>query len=197
MYDYLRGILTKITAKSIVVELGGIGYSIQVSNPYSFSQSMNQELTVYVYQVIRDDAHLLYGFQTEEQKSVFLMLISVSGIGPTSALAILASDDTSGLVTAIEGGDITYLTKFPKIGKKTAQQMVLDLQGKLNQEIHVQSVTDRTTSDENHALEEAIEALEALGFKASELKKIRKFFVGTQETAEDYIKKSLRMLTGR
>ncbi|HFR3634847.1 TPA: Holliday junction branch migration protein RuvA, partial [Streptococcus suis] len=96
MYDYIKGILTKITAKYIVVETQGVGYILQVANPYAYSGQVQQEVTVYTHQVIREDAHLLYGFATENEKSVFLSLISVSGIGPTTALAIIAVDDNDG-----------------------------------------------------------------------------------------------------
>ena len=114
---------------------------------------------------------------------------------PVSALAIIAADDNAGLVQAIETKNITYLTKFPKIGKKTAQQMVLDLEGKvvvagddLPAKVAVQA------SAENQELEEAMEAMLALGYKATELKKIKKFFEGTTDTAENYIKSALKML---
>lgn len=194
MYDYIKGILTKITAKYIVVELGGIGFILQVANPYAYSGAMNQQVTVYTHQVIREDAHLLYGFRTEAEKSVFLSLISVSGIGPTTALAIIAVDDNEGLVRAIEQKNIAYLTKFPKIGKKTAQQMVLDLEGEfvLSSQAELPSLAVETS--ENRALDEAMEAMEALGYRQAELKKIKKFFEGTTDTAENYIKSALKML---
>ena len=192
MYEYIKGILTKITAKYIVVETAGIGYLLHVANPYAYSGKMNQEVQVYLHQVVREDAHLLYGFATEEEKQLFLNLISVSGIGPVSALAIIAADDNAGLVQAIESKNITYLTKFPKIGKKTAQQMVLDLEGKINLDLPAQSKAK--VAEENQALEEAMEAMLALGYKATELKKIKKFFEGTTDTAENYIKSALKML---
>ncbi len=118
MFEYLKGRLTKITAKYIVVEVAGIGYVLHVANPYRYSDAIQQDITIYTHQVIREDAHLLYGFATESEKDVFLRLISVSGIGPTTALAIIAVDDNEGLVRAIDQQNITYLTKFPKIGKK-------------------------------------------------------------------------------
>ncbi|MGT2799520.1 Holliday junction branch migration protein RuvA [Streptococcus marmotae] len=194
MYDYIKGILTKITTKYIVVEVGGIGFILQVANPYAYSGDMNQQVTIYTHQVIREDAHLLYGFRTEAEKSVFLNLISVSGIGPTTALAIVAVDDNDGLVRAIEQKNITYLTKFPKIGKKTAQQMVLDLEGKfvLSEQAEVPSLAVEESA--NTALNEAMEAMEALGYRPAELKKIKKFFEGTTDTAENYIKSALKML---
>ena len=195
MYEYIKGILTKITAKYIVVETAGIGYLLHVANPYAYSGKMNQEVHVYLHQVVREDAHLLYGFVTEEEKKLFLNLISVSGIGPVSALAIIAADDNAGLVQAIESKNITYLTKFPKIGKKTAQQMVLDLEGKINLDLEdAPAQSNAKVSEENQALEEAMEAMLALGYKATELKKIKKFFEGTSDTAENYIKSALKML---
>jgi len=195
MYEYIKGILTKITAKYIVVETAGIGYLLHVANPYAYSGKMNQEVQVYLHQVVREDAHLLYGFVTEEEKKLFLNLISVSGIGPVSALAIIAADDNAGLVQAIESKNITYLTKFPKIGKKTAQQMVLDLEGKINLDLEDAPAQSKAkASEENQALEEAMEAMLALGYKATELKKIKKFFEGTTDTAENYIKSALKML---
>ena len=195
MYEYFKGIISKITAKYIVLEVNSIGYMLHVANPYAYSGRLHQEAKVYVHQVVREDAELLYGFATEEEKQLFLSLISVSGIGPVSALAIIAADDNAGLVQAIEQKNITYLTKFPKIGKKTAQQMVLDLEGKVviaGDDLSAKAVVQ--ASNENQELEEAMEAMLALGYKAAELKKIKKFFEGTTDTAENYIKSALKML---
>ena len=194
MFEYLKGRLTKITAKYIVVEVAGIGYILHVANPYRYSDSIQQDITIYTHQVIREDAHLLYGFTTESEKDVFLRLISVSGIGPTTALAIIAVDDNEGLVRAIDQQNITYLTKFPKIGKKTAQQMVLDLAGTFVDTSVQSDAVSQTAAASNQALEEAMEALLALGYKANEIKKIRTFFEGTTESAENYIKSALKML---
>ena len=195
MYEYFKGIISKITAKYIVLEVSSIGYILHVANPYAYTRHLHQESKIYVHQVVREDAELLYGFATEEEKQLFLSLISVSGIGPVSALAIIAADDNAGLVQAIEQKNITYLTKFPKIGKKTAQQMVLDLEGKLVvASDDLPAKVAMQTSVENQELEEAMEAMLALGYKATELKKIKKFFEGTTDTAENYIKSALKML---
>ena len=194
MFEYLKGRLTKITAKYIVVEVAGIGYVLHVANPYRYSDAIQQDITIYTHQVIREDAHLLYGFATESEKDVFLRLISVSGIGPTTALAIIAVDDNEGLVRAIDQQNITYLTKFPKIGKKTAQQMVLDLAGTFVDTSVQSGAVSQTAAASNQALDEAMEALLALGYKANEIKKIRTFFEGTSESAENYIKSALKML---
>lgn len=197
MYDYIKGILSKITAKHLVVEAGGIGYLLHVANPYRFSDKVGSDVQFYLHQVVREDAQLLYAFATEEEKNVFLNLISVTGIGPTTALAIIAVDDNDGLVTAIDSSNITYLTKFPKVGKKTAQQMVLDLAGKFEptaSSADANSRADQSHPQGNPALDEAIEALLALGYKATELKKVKTFFEGTTDTTEQYIKSALKML---
>ena len=125
MYEYLKGIITKITAKYIVLEANGIGYILHVANPYTYSGQVNQEAQIYVHQVVREDAHLLYGFRSEDEKKLFLSLISVSGIGPVSALAIIAADDNAGLVQAIETKNITYLTKEVSIKKYRAELAIM------------------------------------------------------------------------
>ena len=195
MFEYLNGKLVKISPTNIVIDVAGIGYLISVANPYAWSALMNTEVKIYVHQVIREDAHSLYGFVNEAEKALFLRLISVSGIGPKSALAIIAAADNEGLITAIDNSDIKYLTKFPGVGKKTAMQMVLDLAGKFDATGAVGiSLLDAAPAG-NLALEEAIEALQALGYKATELKKIEKKL--EQEaglTSEEYIKSALKLM---
>ncbi|MDR0298133.1 MAG: Holliday junction branch migration protein RuvA [Streptococcaceae bacterium] len=191
MYEYLTGTITKITPTYIVLEAYGVGYQLSVANPYAFSSQLNKTVQVYVHQVIREDAHTLYGFVDAAEKSVFLKLIGVTGIGPKSALAIIARGDNAGLAAAIESSNVTYLTKFPGVGKKTAMQMVLDLAGKFS--LDAQEVVAQ--SPENTVVSEALEALTALGYKAAELKKIEsKLTAENPETAEIAIKLALKML---
>lgn len=195
MFEYLNGKLVKISPTNIVVDLGGVGYLVSVANPYAWSSLLQTEVKIFVHQVIREDAHTLYGFVNEGEKLLFLRLISVSGIGPKSALAIIAASDNEGLINAIDNSDIKYLTKFPGVGKKTAMQMVLDLAGKFeaNEAVGLSLLDNDSTG--NLALEEAMEALQALGYKATELKKIEKKLA--QEgvmTSEAYIKAALKLM---
>lgn len=195
MFEYLNGKLVKISPTKIVVDLGGVGYLVSVANPYAWSSLLQTEVKIFVHQVIREDAHTLYGFVNEAEKLLFLRLISVSGIGPKSALAIIAASDNEGLINAIDNSDIKYLTKFPGVGKKTAMQMVLDLAGKFeaNEAVGLSLLDNDSTG--NLALEEAMEALQALGYKATELKKIEKKLA--QEgvmTSEAYIKAALKLM---
>jgi Holliday junction DNA helicase RuvA len=180
VFEYIEGKLVAVTPYYIVVDNSGIGYLIQVGNPYSFSYKMGNSVKVFVHQIVREDAHSLYGFHSLEEKSLFLKLLSVSGIGPKSALAIMASEDHAGLIQAIATKDITYLTKFPGVGKKTASQMVLDLEGKLGEletlpEVaeNILDAKENQVSKENISLYEAIEALLALGYSQTETKKVR------------------------
>ncbi|MGY3766228.1 Holliday junction branch migration protein RuvA [Vagococcus vulneris] len=202
MYEYIKGTVTFVSPYYIVVEAGSIGYQLLVANPFRFSAYYNQEVIVYVHQVIRDDGQALYGFSTLEEKQLFLKLISVSGIGPKSGLAIMALDDHGGLVYAIESEDAAYLTKFPGVGKKTAQQMVLDLQGKLDDLTidtpAVEAMTKQdslfTMTDDNH-LKEALEALRALGYTEREVKKITKKLEEQPQTSTDqYLRNGLKLL---
>ncbi|RCA12027.1 Holliday junction branch migration protein RuvA [Enterococcus durans] len=197
MYEYLTGVVTFINPYYIIVEANGIGYQIALGNPYRYSSQMNKEVKIYVHQVIREDAHLLYGFGSLEEKQLFLRLVSVSGIGPKSALAIMASDDHSGLIHAVESGDVTYLTKFPGVGKKTAQQMILDLKGKFG-ELSIETpfnLFDETALQDATALSEAMEALSALGYSEREVKRVEKQLKEVEnQTTDEYLRQALKLM---
>src|SRR5699024_648199 len=101
-------------------------------NPFIFERFINQEVKIHTFHHIREDAEILYGFKNEDAKYLFMNLISVSGIGPKSALTIQGNVDINDFVGAVEREDVTYLTQFPGVGKKTARQIILDLKGKLD-----------------------------------------------------------------
>ena len=197
MYEYLTGVVTFINPYYLVIETNGIGYQIALGNPYRYSSKLNKEIKLYVHQVIREDAHLLYGFDSLEEKQLFLRLVSVSGIGPKSAFAIMASDDHSGLIQAVETGDVTYLTKFPGVGKKTAQQMILDLKGKFG-ELSIDTpfnLFDESTAQDATALSEAMEALSALGYSDKEVKRVEKQLKEVENlTTDEYLRQALKLM---
>ena len=134
MYEYLTGLVTVVAPQYIVVDVNGVGYKLLVANPYRYQEDRTKKVQVYVYQAVREDNISLFGFTDQNEKNLFMQLINVSGIGPKSALAILANPDHQGLVDAITNNNVSYLTKFPGIGKKTASQIVLDLRDKLTNE---------------------------------------------------------------
>ena len=162
MYGYIKGIVTKVTPKYIICENNGIGYLLIVSNPYNFS--VNKDYLIYLYQYVREDMIDLYGFASEDEKDLFLKLISVSGIGPKSALSILASASVDEIINAIESRNDTYLRKFPGIGAKASQQIILDLRGKLN--------FDDQVVASNAKLADVEAALMALGYNKKEISKV-------------------------
>lgn len=175
MYEYIKGEVVEIFPTYAVVDVGGIGYQVMMANPYRLSSRLNTVMRLELQQIVREDSLTLYGFLDREEKELFQRLISVSGIGPKSAVSILANDDTAGFVRAVESSDITYLTKFPGVGKKTAQQIVLDLKGKfVLPEDGGASVASVTASEEPNHLTEAREALLGLGYSAKEVTKIWK-----------------------
>lgn len=182
MYEYIIGYVTNITPSYIVVENGDIGYLIVVSNPYNFN--ISEKLKVYVYQHIKEDSNTLYGFKNIEGKNLFLKLLSVSGIGPKSALSMLATGSVSGIIQAIENRDATYLKKFPGIGAKASQQIILDLAGKLEFD-----ATSKSTSDSDDVLE----ALKALGYKSTSISKIMPK-INKELPIDEQIKSALKLL---
>jgi len=193
MYEYLNGELAHILPTAIVVDVHGVGYQVVFANPYRLQDSLKKQIKVLVQQVVREDSITLYGFISSEERELFQRLISVSGIGPKSAMSILANDDTEGFVNAVESGNVTYLTKFPGVGKKTAQQIILDLKGKF--EVLPEEATKAVVSTNQATLEEAKEALLGLGYSAKEITKIWKSLEGAApSTTQEALKVAFKLL---
>jgi len=181
-----------------VVDVNGVGYEIQTPNSYRFQKYLDKEVQIFTSLIVREDAQLLYGFINEEEKDMFLSLIKVTGIGPKSALAILATSTPNEVKQAIENENDAYLTKFPGIGKKTARQIVLDLKGKVQ-------ITEENTDtllnvmNESNAnesmIKEAMLALEALGYSKRELSKVEKVLKqSNMDSVDEAVKIGLQTL---
>ncbi len=183
MYDYLKGKVTQIMKDSIDFEVNNIGYQVFTPSPYSFK--IDEELTLYTYMHIKEDNLTLFGFKEKSEKELFLKLISVSGIGPKSAIAILATGSVSMISQAITKGDAKYLTKFPGIGMKSAQQIILDLKGKL-------VITEY--SGNYLVLDEVHDALQALGYSDKDINKVLPKLDSTKST-NDLIRDALKLIT--
>ena len=194
MYDYIKGTVTRVTPEYLVVEQQGIGWQIFAPNPYSFG---TDELQVFLHHHVREDAHLLFGFPSLEQRELFRKLISVSGIGPKGALAILASGQPQHVIDAIEREDEKFLVKFPGVGKKTARQMILDLKGKLTEffgdSLPVEDAPSLLSNDDAE-LEEAMLALGALGYSEREIAKVKPQLKGLELDTEGFMKRALQLL---
>ncbi|MBD9075158.1 Holliday junction branch migration protein RuvA [bacterium] len=182
MYSYIKGVVTGEEKNTIILENNGIGYEINVSNPYAFKE--NEEQKVYIYHHIREDEESLYGFQTKEEKELFLKLINVKGVGPKLVMPMLATGSVNGIVDAIDRENVLYLKKFPKVGEKVARQIILDLKGKLAID---------TSEISSNGFEELISVLEGLGYKTADIKKILPN-VDASKRVEDQVKEALRLL---
>lgn len=198
MYEYLTGKVTFVEPTHIVVEVGGIGYKVLTANPFIYQE--NEIITIYIEQIVRENEMSLYGFSDLSAKMLFNKLLGVSGIGPKSGLAILANADQSALIGAVESQNVDYLVKFPGIGKKTAQQIVLDLKGKLTD---IPGVTldlfnePVTVTNNNKALTDAILALEALGYGKVDIKRVEKQLRKQPVTdTQSYLSLGLKQLMG-
>ncbi|WP_042146140.1 Holliday junction branch migration protein RuvA [Paucisalibacillus sp. EB02] len=200
MISYVRGKLVSIHEEAVIIDVHGVGYEVICPNPFVFQKHLNNELHIHTYFHVREDAQILYGFKNLDQKYLFTRLLSVSGIGPKGALAILSGVNIPEFVSAIEREDDKFLTSFPGVGKKTARQIILDLKGKLVANFNITKEELETTakkSSQSVELKEAIEALKALGYVDREVKAIipdlqKKI---TDETnTDEIIRKALSLL---
>ena len=193
MIAYVKGMLKIIQDEAIVVETGGIGYELICPNPFDYQRYLNQEVLIHTYFHVREDAQ--YGFKDTDEKLLFKKLISVSGIGPKSALGILSAADIPSFVAAVENEDEKYLMTFPGVGKKTARQIILDLKGKLSQTFEITPRDENLHTENQDALQEAKEALKALGYTEKELSivipELRK---ASLTNTDEMVKKGLALL---
>lgn len=198
MIAYIKGKLMYIQDDAVIVDVGGIGYEVICGNPYSFQSSLNEDVFIYTYHHVREDTQSLYGFKTEDEKYLFTKLISVSGIGPKSGIAILGTVDVSEFISAVEREDEKYLTQFPGVGKKTARQIILDLKGKLTGLLSITSQLGESESTNQKAttsLTEAQEALIALGYSEQEIRAIVPTLRKDEDgTTDEIIRKALALL---
>lgn len=176
MIDFLRGIVVHTETDYVVIDVRGIGYRVFCAHPYNIQAKGEVEQLLYIHHHVRDDALLLYGFQTREEQTLFRKLLDVSGIGPRVAIGILSGSHPEGIIAAIQQENVSELTKLPGIGKKTAQRMILDLKDKLDAlgfgDVH-SARADGLLADHGelsgHAWNETKAALLALGYTEVEV----------------------------
>lgn len=201
MYAYIKGILAEITEDAIIVENQGIGYEIAVPGQvFDYLPSVGEEVKIYTYHYVREDAILLYGFLTKEDVRIFKMLIGVSGIGPKGALSILSVLSTDDLRFSILGDDAKAIAKAPGVGAKTAQRVIIELKDKLSlEDAFEQKLANQAQKAElNPAVgvkNEAILALTSLGYSQSEaLKVLQGIEISPDDQVEDVLKMALKQM---
>jgi Holliday junction DNA helicase RuvA len=193
MYEFIRGAVADLNPASIVVDAGGIGYFINISlNTYS-KVSGKQEVNLLIHQVVREDAHVLYGFAERRERDLFRNLISVSGVGASTAIMMLSSLDPDEIAAAVTTGNVDVLKAVKGIGAKTAQRIIIDLKDKLGK---MPESSQILISPDNTLRNEALSALVMLGFAKKDADKaVSKIIKDNPEaTVERVIKTALKRL---
>lgn len=194
MIGWLKGrVLDNEQPGKLVLNVNGVGYDVETSLSTFFQcESQDQELALFIHTVVREDAFLLYGFLEKQERSLFRALIKVNGVGPKVAMAILSSISPQAFIQCIHEKNTALLTKLPGIGKKTAERLVVEMKDGLTQ---VSQITHKNTNDQRlHHQSEAIQALEALGYRAQEASKVIHKIDDGQKTSEQLIRQALQLL---
>lgn len=193
MYEYIKGLLVEATPTFAVVECGGVGYYISISvNTYSQISSA-KEVMLYLHQIVREDAHLLYGFFSKEERTVFRQLISVSGVGANTASVMLSSMTVNEIAGAIMTENVNAIKSVKGIGLKTAQRVIIELKDKITAVGYAEEANLGCTST---IKEEALAALVMLGFVKAQASKVLDKIVaaGGVASVEELIKLALKQL---
>ena len=197
MIGYVRGIVTHLFKESCYVDVHGVGYRVYVPTTTRQQLIEGQEATLFTYLNVREDAMQLYGFWTEDEYELFILLISVSGIGPKVGLGILSGMTPEAFKLAVINGQVQQLTKLPGIGKKSAERLVLELKDKLSfeelEEDGVGAEIFDTSADSSDSVMITIEGLVSLGYSKSEAAiAVNKVEDAKDLTPEELLKKALK-----
>ncbi len=181
MFEYIKGILADITPATAVIEVAGIGYNIQISlNCYTnIRDSKEKEIKLFIHQVLREDANILFGFIDHYERQVFQHLITVSGIGANTARMMLSSLSAGDIQKAIVSNDVQLLKTVKGVGLKTAQRIILDLKDKLQKQ---SDTSDLIAEKDNTFKEQALSALIELGFQRKQIEKAIQGILRSKQT---------------
>ena len=162
MISFLKGDIVEINVDYVLIDVNGVGFQVFVGKPQDFSYGRS---LIYTYYHVKEGGVSLYGFKTKQEQDLFLRLINVSGIGPKTASGILGATTTNSLISAIELGNIAFLKKLPSIGPKAAQQIVLDLKGKLISD----EQANKPSTKKSDKYSDVYDALRQFGYKVTEI----------------------------
>lgn len=200
MYAYFIGKITYMTADTVVLEVNNIGYNIKVSaQTIQNLGHLSGEVKLYTYTNVKEDALGLFGFLTREELELFKMMLTVNGIGPKGALSILSTLSVDTLRFAILSGDAKSIAKAPGVGAKSAERLIIDLKDKINAEdvftLNSSESNAVIVTQESPAKKEAIEALTALGYSATDaLKAVNQITCAEDTTVEEILKQALKVI---
>ncbi len=192
MLDYLIGKIVEITPSYLVIDVANVGYFLNITLQTYSKLSLNSEAKLYIHSIIRDDAYILYGFADKEERELFRLLISVSGVGANTARLMLSTLSVEQLSQAIMNNDVALIKSVKGVGLKTAQRIIVDLKDKLGKPSETVPLPENTQQ-----ISEAITALVMLGFsKKAAQQAVRKVFKpGENLSVEQIIKHALKILS--
>jgi len=194
MIAYVKGRLVEKNPTYVIIETNGIGYHLNISlNTYSSRLPAEEDCKLFTEFVVREDAQILYGFQSQAERELFRLLTSVSGVGPSTAMMVLSAGQASEIQEAIIGGDVAWFKSVKGIGPKSAQRIIIDLKDKVGK---VEAGEDILPSEGNTTKEEALSALVMLGFNKNQAEKVVSKHLRKQPnlSVEDVIKYALKGL---
>ena len=196
MIAWLKGQLIEKQAPTILLDVNGVGYELEapMSTFYELP-AVGETVTLFVHMVVREDAQLLFAFSSKQQRELFRSLIKVNGVGPKVALAILSTLTAQELLSCMVNEDVTQLCKVPGIGKKTAERLMVEMKNRFADQ--VSGVDDYDPTEQRSAKQDAIEALQALGYKHNDVVKAMKGMDTADMTSEQIIRQGLQTLSGR
>ena len=200
MITYLRGLLSELSPTNAIIDCGGVGYLVGISlNTYSALSTQSGEVKLHTVQIIREDSHQIYGFASKDERELFVLLTSVSGIGPNTARVILSQYNTQELGSILSLGQVDALKAVKGIGLKTAQRIILELKGKLkldDTDLNNQALGNGSAAITSKTSEEAISALKMLGYPEAAAQKTVRTLISTSPllSVEDIIKQALKLL---
>lgn len=201
MIGRLHGKILEKSPPEMVLDVQGVGYELLLPMTSFYNlPAINEEVTIFTHLVVREDAHLLFGFAQKQDRTLFRELIKTNGVGPKLALAILSAMSVSQFATAVEQEELAKLTKIPGIGRKTAERLLVELKGKFKgmaqSDFFVEPSSEQIiTSESVEPAEEAVEALIALGYKPTDaekmVKKVNKAGLSSEQLIREALKNAL------
>lgn len=196
MIDYIKGEISELTPANVVVENNGVGYFINIPLTVYTALFSEKSVKLYVYEVIREDAHLLFGFLSKEERQLFLLLISVSGVGANTARVIMSSYSAKEIQDMIATGNVAALNAIKGIGAKTAQRIIVDLKDKILKIDGISADSSNLLFESNTVKNETLAALVMLGYTQAASQKVVEKLIKDEPNApvEKIIKLALKML---
>ena len=198
MIGYLKGVISHIFVNSCFIDVHGVGYRTYAPASTLDTLCVGQEAMLYTYMSVREDAIVLYGFATQDEYDLFLLLIGVNGVGPKVALGILSAGTADSFRLAVHQKDIKGLTKMPGIGKKTAERIVLELQDKIgpvaSEDAGAADLGNSAAPGLSDILAETLAALTSLGYSEQEVLPVAESHLAGCTTVEQLLKETLKAL---